>query len=139
MVAASMLVVFALSALVALVQANRFATASRLQAISLAVAQQRVDEILTTPWNAATGRPAVLATGSRTETNLPLSNDSLASASAGTLSDFSNLDVEVLASRVTQITDVTARQVRAAITITYSYRRRNYSLSLTTLRAIDSI
>jgi type II secretory pathway pseudopilin PulG len=139
LVAAGMIVVFAMSALVALVQANRFATASRLQAIALAMAQQRVDEVLTTPWNASSGRPAVLAPGTRTEANLPLNNDSLASSSAGTLSSFSNLDVQVNATRVTQITDVTARQLRANVSVTYRFGRRNYTLSLTTLRAVDSI
>src|SRR5688572_27811375 len=49
LIAGGMMVVFAMSALVALVQANRLAAASRLQAIALAVAQQRIDEILTTP------------------------------------------------------------------------------------------
>jgi Tfp pilus assembly protein PilV len=139
MIAAGIIVVFALSALAALVHANRFATASRLQAIALAVAQQRVDETLTTPWNSSTGRPAVLATGSRTEVDLPLSNDSLASAAAGTLSAFSNLDVQVNATRTTQVTDVTTRQVRVSVGVTYSYRSRNYFVNLTTLRAIDSI
>src|SRR4051794_1377197 len=76
LVAAGILVVFALSALVAMVQANRFATASRLQAIALAMAQQRVDEVLTVPWNISSGRPAVLASGTRTEATLPLNNDS---------------------------------------------------------------
>ncbi len=138
-VAAGMIVVFAVSALVALVQANRFANASRLQAIALAVAQQRIDEILTTSWNSATGRPAVLATGTRTEANLPLNNDSLASASAGTLSAFSNLDAQVNASRITQVIDVSSRQVRANVNVTYQYRGRNYSVALGTLRAIDEI
>src|SRR4051794_24001670 len=137
-IAAGMLVVFAMVALVALVQANRFASASRLQAIALAAAQQRIDEVLTAPWNAFT-RPTVLAPGSRTEANLPLNSDTLASASAGTLSPFSTLDAQVDATRVTQITDLSSRQVRAAVTVTYTYRGRNYTVGLTTMRAIDSI
>jgi len=139
LVAAGILVVFALSALVAMVQANRFATASRLQAIALAMAQQRVDEVLTVPWNVSSGRPAVLAPGSRSEATLPLNNDSLVSSAAGTLSPFSTLDVQVNANRLTQITDVTTRQLRATVTVSYTYGRRGYTVSLTTLRAIDSI
>ena len=138
MISAGLMVVFAMTALVALVQANRFACASRLQALALAAAQQRVDEVLTAPWNVFT-RPTVLTPGSRTEANLTLNNDTLASASAGTLSPFSTLDVQVDATRVTQITDLSSRQVRAAVTVTYTYRGRNYTVGLTTLRAIDSI
>ncbi len=137
-IAAGMLAVFAAGAMVAMTQINRFAAASRLQTLALAVAQQRVDEVLTVPWVLNAPRPEVLKVGSQTETDLPLNNDAFNSQSSLS-SPFTALDLQVNARRVTEITNLAPRRVRAVITVSYAYRGRNYALSLTTIRATDNI
>jgi type II secretory pathway pseudopilin PulG len=139
LVAATIIAVFAASALLALAQANRFATATRLRTLALATAQQRIDEVLTTPWNFSAPRPTVLSVGTRTETNLPLNDDTLASSGAGTLTTFSSLDGRINATRTTVVADVATRLLRANVTVNYTYRNRIYTVSLSTLRATDSI
>lgn len=136
-IALSMFAIFAAGAVISMTQVNRHAANARLRTLALGVAQQRIDEVLTVPWSNAT-RPAVLMPGTRTDNNIPLNNDST-NAQAGLSSAFTNLDTQVNATRVTEITDVLPRKVRAVVTVTYSYRNRNYSISLTTLRATDEI
>ena len=43
------------------------------------------------------------------------------------------------ATRVTTITDVTTRIFRINVTVSFTYRSRSYSVSLTSLRTTDSI
>jgi hypothetical protein len=80
----------------------------------------------------------VLLAGARTDNNIPLNND-LTNAQAGLSSAFTTLDTEVAATRVTEVTDVPPRKVRAVVTVTYQYRNRTYTIVLTTLRAADEI
>lgn len=137
-VALAVISIFVAGAVLALVQMNRFATVSRLQTLALGLAQQRVDEVLTTQWILGTPRPTELTAGTRTDANLPLNNDSFNSR-AGLASLFTELDVQVNATRTTQVADITARQIRAIVTVSYSFRGRPYSLVMTTLRTSDSI
>lgn len=137
-VAMGVISIFVAGAVLALVQMNRFATVSRLHTLALGLAQQRVDEIHTTQWILGTPRPAALTAEMRTDANLPLNNDSFNSR-VGLASLFSDLDTQVNATRVSQITDISARQLRAVVTVSYTFRGRNYSLIMNTLRASDSI
>lgn len=136
-IALAMFALFASGAVISMTQVNRHAAATRLRTLALGVAQQRIDEVLTTPWSSA-NRPAVLMPGTRTDNGIPLNNDST-NSQAGLSSAFTNLDTQVNATRVTAITDVLPRKARAVVTVTYSYRNRTYNISLTTLRAIDEI
>jgi hypothetical protein len=134
-VSVSLLALFAAVTLTSIVQVNRFAAVSRLQLLAQAVAQQKIDQILTAPWN--TSRPAVLAAGTQKETNLRLNENAQVSATDGTKSGFSDLDTAVTAQRETTITDLTARTVRADISVTFNFRGKDYSVQMTTLRASD--
>jgi type II secretory pathway pseudopilin PulG len=136
--AASLLALFVCTSVMALTQINRWATAARLRTLALAVAQQKIDEVQTTPWQQGNVRPTVISSGTTTDNSIPLNNDDFNNAT-GLSSAFTGLDTSVNAVRTTQITDVTARVFRAVVTVTFSYRNRPYSLSLTTLRTLDSI
>ncbi len=137
-VALAVISIFVAGAVLALVQMNRFATVSRLQTLALGLAQQRVDEILTTQWLLGTPRPTALEAVTRTDANLPLNNDAFNSR-AGLSSLFSDLDVQVNATRISEIADVSPRQLRAVVTVTYNFRGRTYSFVMTTLRTSDNI
>ena len=138
MFAATLLAVLVCTSVIALTQINRWAAAARLRTLALAVAQQRIDQVQTTPWQQASARPTVLTTGTTTENNLPLNNDAF-NSTAGLSSAFTNLDTAVNATRTTQITDFTTRTLRAVVTVTFTYRNRPFTVSLISLRAADSI
>ena len=137
-IAGAILALFVVGSVATMAQINRWAAGARLRTLALALAQQKADEVLTTAWQTATGRPAVLTTGTNTETGLQLNNDGY-NAGTGLSSAFTNLDTPVPATRTTTITDVSTRTVRAVVTVSFSYRNRPYNVSLTTLRAIDDI
>lgn len=140
---------FAATSIYSLSQANRFASNSRYKTLALAVAQQKIDQIMTTPWSVAGAVPTVLAAGTTTEAApnvaLPLNGDPLNSAN-GLSSAFTNLDIQVLDSRITEITKLTdcsgntgnnSRLLRATVTVFYTYRGKQTSLALTTIRSTD--
>lgn len=137
-IAASILALFVAGSVATLAQINRWAAAARLRTLSLALAQQKCDEVLTTPWQTGTARPNVLTVGTATETKLPLNNDNFNNA-AGLSSVFTQLDTPVDATRTTQITDVNVRMVRAVVNVAFTFRGHTYNTRLTTLRAIDDI
>jgi len=139
LVAMMVIVVFAGSALMALTQLNRFATAARLRTLAMGIGQQRIDEVLTVPWQLGSAAPAVLQPGTRIETNLGLNDDPLATLANGYGSAVSTLDTDsVRATRTTQVVALTTRTVRATVTVAYIYRSRAYLAQLTTLRTTDS-
>lgn len=122
----------------AMTQVNRWATGARLRTLALAMVQQRIDQVQTTPWQLSGARPALLTAGTTTTNNVPLNNDSFNSAT-GLASAFTSLDCQVNATRTTAVTDLTARTLLITVTISYTYRGRASSVSLTTLRTTDSI
>ena len=143
LIAGALLAMLISGAVTALTQLNRSATAARLRTIALAVAQQRIDQIETTPWQDWVTRPAILAvdgTGTRTttENNVPLNNDSY-NASMSLISPYTSLDAQVLSTRTTVITNLPPRSLRAVVTVTFTYRNRPYAITLSTLRTTDSI
>ena len=155
---------FAVSSIYAITQANRFASNSRYKTLALAAAQQKIDQVMTSSWSTLNTPPTVLRTDSgvtavssntvvntadvqatTTETSLPLNNDTYNSAT-GLSSAFTNNDVQVLDQRVTVITKLTdcsgktgknSRLLRADVTVSYTYRGKSTSLSLSTLRISD--
>lgn len=137
-VAGCLLAVLIAGSFIALTQINRWATSARLRTLALAVAQQRIDVLQTTAWQAGGTRPTLLNAGTTTENNLPLNNDTFNSATS-LASAYTNLDSQLNATRTTQVTDLTARTLRMAVTVTFTYRNRPHSVTLTTLRATDSI
>ena len=137
-IAGAILALFVVGSVATMAQINRWAAGARLRTLALALAQQKTDEVLTTAWQTATGRPAVLTAGTNTETGLQLNNDGY-NAASGLSSAFTNLDTPVPATRITTITNVSTRTVRAVVTVSFTYRSRPYNVSLTTLRAIDDI
>jgi len=137
-IAGAILALFVAGSVATMAQINRWAAAARLRTLALALAQQKSDEVLTTPWQIRGTRPAVLSAGTATETALPLNNDEFNNAS-GLSSAFTSLDTPVTANRTTQITDVSTRLVRAVVTVSFTYRNRPYNMTLTTLRAVDDI
>jgi prepilin-type N-terminal cleavage/methylation domain-containing protein len=137
-IAGAILAIFVAGSVATMAQINRWASSARLRTLALALAQQKSDEVLTTPWQTRGARPAAIAAGTNTESALPLNNDSFNSA-AGLSSAFTALDTPVTATRTTQITDVSARTVRSVVTVSFTYRNRPHSVRLTTLRATDDI
>lgn len=134
----AVLVAFAATAFAALSQFNRFATASRLRVHALSLAQQRVDEILTTSWRTGAARPTVLSAGVQEDEGLTLNADELNEAT-GLGSLFTKLVTPVEATRTVEISNVNSRTVRATVTVAFTYANREYQVSLTTMRAIDTI
>ncbi len=137
-IAGGLLAVLVAGSLIALTQINRWATSARLRTLALAVAQQQIDSIQTTPWQSVGTRAAILSPGTTTQNNVPLNNDPFNSA-IGLSSAFTGLDTQTNGTRTTQIADVTARTLRAVVTVTFTYRNRPHAVRLTTLRAVDSI
>ncbi len=137
-IATGILAFFVCASLIALTQLNKFAAVSRLRTLAMAFALQKADAIMTVPWGVASATPSLLAAGTTTENSLPLDNDAL-NAQTGLGSPFSGLDLQTNATRVTTISRLTARTVQAVITVSYVYRGKTYTVSLTTLRATDSI
>jgi type II secretory pathway pseudopilin PulG len=138
MFATTVLAVFVCSALTALTQMNRYAAVARLRTLALAFAQQKIDVIMTTPWNVVGTAPTILTPGTTTENNLPLDNDNF-NAEAGLSSAFTSLDMNINATRTTVIASVSTRIVSATVTVTYTYRGNTYSVSMNTLRTTDNI
>ena len=138
LIAGALLAMLISGAVTALTQLNRSATAARLRTIALAVAQQRVDQIETTPWQVGGTRPALLTAGTTTENNVPLNNDNY-NAATSLISPYTNLDSQVLSTRTTVITNLPPRSLRAVVTVTFTYRNRPYTITLSTLRTTDSI
>lgn len=137
-VASAMLTALVAALAISLTQINRWATAARLKTLALAVAQQKVDEVLTTKWLVRGIRPAVLTAGTVTENALQLNNDAF-NSQTGLSSVFTALDTPVAATRATQVVDLPPRSVRATVTVSFVYRGRTYQTSLTTLRVTDDI
>lgn len=129
---------FAIGSIQALLQFNRFASNARYQTLATAAAQQKIDQVLTTAWSVSGTRPTVLTTGTTTESNLPLNNDTFNSAS-GLSSAFTSLDTQVLDPRTTVISAVSGntRLLSVAVTVSYTYRGRAYSITLNSMRATD--
>ena len=134
--AAAILSIFVVASLSAMTQINRWATSGRLRILSLALVQQKVDQIMTTPWSVNDTTPTVLAVGTTTENNLPVDNDTF-NNTTGLSSVFSNLDTPITGTRTTVIASAGTRMVRATVTVTYVYRNRTATVSMNTLRATD--
>lgn len=129
---------FAVLSMLSFDQLNRFASTARYQTLALAAAQQKMDQIMTTYWSITGSPPAVLTTGTTTETNLPLNNDPF-NTERGLSSAFTNYDTQVLDSRSTAISAVSGntRLLSVAVTVSYTYRGRSYSITQYGLRATD--
>jgi prepilin-type N-terminal cleavage/methylation domain-containing protein len=137
LVAMGVLVLFSGAAMAALTQFNRFATASRLRSHALALAQQRIDDVLTTQWLLGLSRPPELTAGTVTETNLVMNADAKNSATA-LKSDFTDLGVPIACTRTSTVTDISARTLRVTVTVTFTYANRTYNVALNTMRATDN-
>lgn len=135
-VAGCILALFIATSVAAMTQINRWATSARLRTLALAMAQQKVDQILTTQWQTLGTVPAILTAGTTTENNLPLNNDTFNNQST-LVSAFTGLDTQVTATRQTVVASVTTRQINATVTVTYTYRKRQGTIVMTTLRTTD--
>jgi len=139
MVALFLLGLIAAGALQALTMANRMATASRAEAAALALAQQRISDVIGVSGGAVTNTGSLLALGTTTETNMPLIID----ATSGATNVLANITRVVTdASRSITNTNGVVRTLtlrRADVTTSYqlsSRRATNTSVvTLTTLRS----
>lgn len=135
-IAATVLALFVVGSVSAMAQVNRWAVSCRLRTLATALVEQRVDQILTTPWSVLATTPAILTAGTITETKIPLDNDPF-NSETGLSSAFTNLDVQVIDTRTTVVTSLSSRMVKAVVTVTYTYRNHHYTVSMTTLRSTD--
>lgn len=130
---------FAVASILGLVQFNRFASVARYRTLALSAAQQRMDQVMTTSWSVLASVPAILTTGTTTETNLVLNSDPF-NSEAALSSAYTTHDTQVsITSRTTAIATVSGntRLRVATVTVNYTYCGRPYSLSLRGLRATD--
>ena len=152
----TVLAIFACASLIVFTQMNGFAVNARLRTLAMAVAQQQVDLIQTAPWNLGTEPPAILTVdrptatppaippkrtlvaGTLTDNNLPLNNDSF-NTQTDLSSPYTNLDLQVTATRTTKLTYPTSRTVAAVVTVAYKFRGKDFTVTLSTLRASDTI
>lgn len=124
---------FAIASVFGMVQFNRMASVARYRTLAQVVAQQKMDQIMTTSWSYASTKPAVL--NSSTENNLPLNNDTF---NTGTLSSiYTSSDSPVTATRTTTITTLSSRLIQATVVLTYNYAGRPYTITLVGIRASD--
>lgn len=114
---------FAVASVLGLVEFNRFASVSRYRTLALAAAQQRMDQVMATSWSVLGSAPAVLTTGTTTESNLVLNSDPF-NSQAALSSAFSSLDTQVqITSRTTAIATVAnnPRLRHVTVIVNYSY------------------
>ena len=111
-IAGAVLALFVVGSVTAMTQVNRWAYVARLRTLALAVAQQKVDQILMTSWSVLETTPTILTAGTTTESNLPLNYDTFNSES-GLSSAYTTLGTPETVNRTTQITTIGTRQVRA--------------------------
>jgi Tfp pilus assembly protein PilV len=136
LIAAAVLALFTVTSVSAMAQINRWAAVARCRTMALAIAQQKVDQILTTSWSVLNSTPAILTAGTTTESNLPLNYDTLNNES-NLISNWTGFDTPINVTRVTTITSISTHQVSAVVTVSYTYRGKSYSVSMNTLRATD--
>jgi len=140
---------FATASVYSLTLANRYASNSRYETLALAALQQKVDQIMTTPWSVLGTVPTVLSPGTVTEASptiiLPLNNDPF-NNETGLSSAFTNSDVQVIDSRTTVIAKLTdcsgntranSRLLQATVTVSYTYRGTQHTISQNTIRTSD--
>lgn len=137
-VAAAVILIFSLGALLTMTAVNRQANIARSQTLALAFAQQKIDEILTVPWQLNTARPTLLTAATTTDSNFGLGDDPL-NAQNDLKSAYTTLDIRVTAKRTTTVTELSSRSIKAIVTVVYTYRGKDYTVSLTTLRVADTI
>jgi type II secretory pathway pseudopilin PulG len=149
-VAFSVLVVAVAVCVASLVRMNRVAVEARLRTAAVALAEQKIDEVLGTPWT--NDRPAVLTPTetpsrgrsgkSKKETKIPMNQGTL--NAPGLRSYWSNLNLNVEANRETIVEEVpppanrSVRQIRVSVIVDYTYRGKQNSVELRTLRSSDS-
>lgn len=144
-IATALLVLFAVGAVAAMTQMNRYAASSKLQTLALAIAKQRTDQIAAAGWtvNGQGARPPILAVTD--PANPPGTLDPNGGDPVVINDDVTNvgsnatLDAPVNARRYTFIRNVNARTLRAVVVVTYTYRGRPYRVQLTTLRCSDDV
>lgn len=158
--AVALLSLFAVGSIFSLTQANRFATRARYETLALAIAQQRIDQVMTTPWSVLGTVPTVLTPGTITETTdpkvfvFPLNNDPF-NTQSGLSSALTNYDggdlqgVDYRTTKITKLDDSTgpdqpkatpprlSRLLRADVTVAYTFRKVQYYVTLSTLRSAD--
>lgn len=166
MFASALLTAFAVVSILAFTTFNRFASNARYESLALAVAQEKMDEILTSVCNinsTVTLGPTLTLSGttvspnssdvypSISETNLALNNDkynltrTINSGSALTLLLSGTIyagaeDTQVIDTRTTTFTAVSGnvREMTVNITVAYTYRGNQFTVTLSSIRASDN-
>ena len=134
LVSLAVLALLGTAAVGGLLAANRMAVKSRLATNAQAIAQARIDRILSEPWPEGSPAPPSLAVGITTETNVPIYTDPVPNTVivSGTVS--------------TAITDVSRTIVpgqpappliAANVTVAYTVGGTPTSVSLSTVRTAD--
>lgn len=139
LVAMGILIIFSGTALTALIEYNRYAYVSRLRLHAQALAQQRIDEVLSSNWNigVTADRHTNISAGTKPPETLVMNADAF-NSQAALKSNFTSLAAPVSCTRVTQITDLSTRLMRATVTVTFTYAKKTYTVSLSTIRSSDN-
>lgn len=131
----SVLAIFSVIALTAMVRMNLWATQARLETAAGVLAQQKVNEALTTPWTIQKVWPITSAT----ETGIFLNSET------GAANSLHQDHLQISATRITIVQAVPtepdtapSRLLKVTGTVLYSYRGRSFKVPYATTRAIDA-
>lgn len=134
LIAMTIVVIAGLASVEALVLTNRKAAAMRTVNNARAVVQQNIDTALGVPFPANAAAPAILGLGSTT-TSVPIAvaRNGVSQIVSGTLTR----DVSVQGDPANPLNPAEADVRRITFQVSYTYRSRPYTVSMTTLRSTD--
>jgi type II secretory pathway pseudopilin PulG len=162
---------FAVVSILAFTTFNRFASNARYETLALAVAREKMDEVMTAPCNLnsnSSNGPILYLSGttvsplssgtsysSIVETSLPLNNDTYnltRTITSGTSNNVpltitltgttaaGSLDTQVIDSRTTTFASVPGnmRELNVSVAVAYTYRGKQFTITLSSIRATDN-
>lgn len=134
LVAVTVLALLGTGAIAGLLSINRIVVTNRLTTNAQAIAQTQIDRILGEPYPQGCAAPTALATGTTTQTSVPIYRDPVSG------------DVIVAGTVTTTVNDVSrtivaglpaAKLLQATVAVSYSFGGRPGGVALTTVRTVD--
>ena len=134
LVSVSVLALLGTGAIAGLLSINRAVATNRLATNAQAIAQSRIDRLLSEPYPEGCAAPADLTLGTATQTNVPIYADPVTT------------NVVVTGTITTTVNDVSrtivagappAKLFQATVAVSYTYGGKPASVTLTTVRTVD--
>jgi hypothetical protein len=136
LVALTLLVTTAVTATHSFLVTNRIAGANRVLTSARAILQRNIDNALTQRWDSTT-TPSILATTSAAGSLYDDDGGADNQVALLVQVDGANTTTLLKGSLNRIVTAVNPQIRRVTFRLTYTYQRRNYSVEMTTMRAID--